>query len=149
MLKDEAAIVTVTLSDPCLRPGTDSAKERWCTDISHANVHASSPWQEFGIGVNERSSSARSALPWQWFSLHHDNFRHCLWRVSCSLCGKRIKSSQQWAVLLKKELSLNLRFFWHGNIRNIREKNYFGRNGSLIKYEQKLRDVAWCTQPFK
>lgn len=27
MLKDEAAIVTVTLSDPCLRPGTDSAKD--------------------------------------------------------------------------------------------------------------------------
>ena len=28
MLKDEAAIVTVTLSDPCLCPGTDSTRER-------------------------------------------------------------------------------------------------------------------------
>lgn len=102
-------------------------------DISHANVHAGVAWQGFGMGVNERSSSAQSALPWQWFSPHHDNFRHCLWKVSCSLCGKRIKSSQQWALLLKKEISVNFRFVWHGNIRNTREENYFGRKRFLNK----------------
>lgn len=37
----------------------------------------------------------------------------------------------------KELLSVNLRFTWHGDVRNIREENYFGRDGSLMKSKQK------------